>query len=320
MKEPLVSVCMITYNHEAYITQAINGFLMQETNFNCELVIGEDCSTDNTRNIVMEFHEKYPDQIRPLLAKENMGGRKNFVTTLSACRGKYVAVLDGDDYWTDPYKLQKQVDFLEAHPDYTICFHSVMIISEDGNHEPILYYPLGRKDTYHIEDLFEQNFIAACSTFFRRGLFGDFPAWFYLTPVGDWSLHMLNAQHGKIGYIDECMGTYRRHSGAVYSPRSPAEKLKINIDQLKIFRDAFGGRYRDLVDAGLCKYHYSLAIQYFDDGNFQQARTQTRKCIVKSPHNRYVAVSKLLKMVVKVHFPRFWRWCKRTYQRGTDIG
>lgn len=229
---------------------------------------------------------------------------------MEACSGKYIAFCEGDDYWTCPNKLQRQIDFLDDHPDYSICFHSVMIISEDEPHEPIMYCPPGRKDTYYFEDLFEGNFIPACSVVYRNRLFDQFPSWYDRMPVGDWPLHMLNAQHGKIGYIDECMSVYRKHSGGMSSSLSPDERLKVVIDVLVVLRDAFGKRYRNLVYAGLCKYHCRSAINCSNDGNFRRAREHERKCLVKIFYNRYVPVSNLLKMVLKVHFPYFWRWCK----------
>ena len=118
VKEPLVSVKMLTYNHELYIGQAIQGVLQQKTNFPFELVIGEDCSTDSTREIVFDYQKKYPDIIMVITSDKNVGANKNSKRTTKACRGKYIAFCEGDDYWTDPYKLHKQVDFLEANPDY----------------------------------------------------------------------------------------------------------------------------------------------------------------------------------------------------------
>mgnify|MGYP001248218371 CR=1 FL=1 len=118
-QQPLVSVHMITYNHEKYIAQAIEGVLMQKTNFLFELVIGEDCSTDSTRVICKEYADRYPNIIKLLPdAGKNLGMMENAIRTTMACTGKYIALCEGDDYWTDPYKLQKQVDFLEAHNDY----------------------------------------------------------------------------------------------------------------------------------------------------------------------------------------------------------
>ncbi len=117
MREPLVSVDMITYNHAPYIAQAIEGVLQQKTNFPFELVIGEDCSTDGTREIVIEYKKKYPDIIRPVMSDKNVGAKENSYRTMKACNGKYIAYCEGDDYWHRPDKLQKQVDYMESHPE-----------------------------------------------------------------------------------------------------------------------------------------------------------------------------------------------------------
>lgn len=118
MENPVVSVCMITYNHEKFISEAIEGVLMQKTDFPIELIIGEDCSTDNTRKIVKEYEKKYPEIIVAQYPQTNLGMIKNFASVLQSARGKYIALCEGDDYWTDPFKLQKQVDFLELNHDY----------------------------------------------------------------------------------------------------------------------------------------------------------------------------------------------------------
>ncbi|MBN2466214.1 glycosyltransferase [candidate division WOR-3 bacterium] len=116
-KDPLVSVHMLTYNHEPYIAQAIEGVLMQETDFPFELVIGEDCSTDRTREIVLAFQKKHPETVRVITSERNVGPSANELRTDKACRGKYLAYCEGDDYWHHPLKLQKQTDYLEAHPE-----------------------------------------------------------------------------------------------------------------------------------------------------------------------------------------------------------
>ncbi len=124
MKEPLVSVMMITYNHAPFITKAIQGALQQKVNFPFELVIGEDCSTDGTREIVLEYQKKFPDIIRVITSDKNVGAKKNANRTGKACRGKYIAFCEGDDYWHHPYKLQKQTDYLESHPECGLTYSS----------------------------------------------------------------------------------------------------------------------------------------------------------------------------------------------------
>ena len=127
-----VSVFMITYNHEKYIAEALDSILMQKTDFDFDIVIGEDCSTDATRRIVLEYSRKYPDKIKLLLHNVNVGFISNMMYVLEACTGKYVAMCEGDDYWTDPFKLQKQVDFLEANNEYMLATHGYRIV-KDGN-------------------------------------------------------------------------------------------------------------------------------------------------------------------------------------------
>ena len=135
--EPLVSICCITYNHRDFIRDALDGFLSQRTDFPYEILINDDASTDGTADIIREYEQKYPEKIRALLQTENQyskgitnpSGAFNFPRV----RGRYVAMCEGDDYWTDPEKLQKQVDYMEAHPDCSLCFHSARIITVDGS-------------------------------------------------------------------------------------------------------------------------------------------------------------------------------------------
>lgn len=129
---PMVSIFIVTYNHEKYIAQALDSAMMQKTNFDFEIIIGEDCSSDSTKSIIQEYKSKYPEIIRVFYQEKNVGRERNtYEFTLPKCRGKYIAYLEGDDYWTDPFKLQKQIDFLEANPDYVVCFHRCKIYDQE---------------------------------------------------------------------------------------------------------------------------------------------------------------------------------------------
>lgn len=131
-----LSVLFITYNHAPYIRQSLDGILMQETNFDYEIVVGEDCSTDSTREILDEYKEKYPDKFVLLYREKNFGRpTMNVYDTGMHCKGEYIAFLEGDDYWTDSHKLQKQVDFLEANPEYMGCTHTCEVVDAQGNPE-----------------------------------------------------------------------------------------------------------------------------------------------------------------------------------------
>lgn len=246
-----VSVSLITYNHENFVQQAIRSVLNQEVSFDYEIVIGEDCSTDRTREIVLEFQKRYPGKIRLLERESNVGMQENFRTTLEACTGEYVALLDGDDYWTSTCKLQRQVDFLDSNKQCAMCFHSVVSMPYPEG-EPTLIFPERkyRDKRCTTEDLLVENFIPTCSVMFRRGLFGNLPDWVSTLGFSDWPLHVLNAEAGAIGYLSEIMGVYRIHSGGAWSGRASNRR---NADILRFYEG---------IDAQLnFKYHNLIKRQ-----------------------------------------------------------
>jgi len=244
-----VSVAIFAYNHERFIRQAIDSALMQQVDFDYEIVIGEDCSMDDTRAIVADYQKRFPRRICLLLSEKNLGGRKNLTRTLRNCQGEYVALLDGDDYWTSPYKLQKQVDFLDSHPECAICFHEVTVFDEDGSGGPRNYCRADQKKISTLEDLLSKNFIPTCSVMYRNGLVNELPDWYYAVPVGDWPFHILVAQHGNIGYIDEVMGAYRKHPGGVLSRLDRGELFLQDLEVLRQINAGLNFRYEDRIRA-----------------------------------------------------------------------
>ena len=164
---PKLSVVMITYRHEAYIAKAIESVLIQNVDFPVELVIGEDCSPDGTRAIVRHYADKYPAVIRPLLPQNNVGMMNNFIATLEATRGEYVALLEGDDYWTDPEKLSKQVTYLEENPPCALCHHRVFYLKDEMLTKEFPKTHL-RKERIPGSELAYGNFIQTCAVVFRR--------------------------------------------------------------------------------------------------------------------------------------------------------
>jgi glycosyltransferase involved in cell wall biosynthesis len=203
-----LSVMVITYNHEAFIAQALESILAQRVNFDYEIVVGEDCSTDGTRDILMDFHLRYPERIVPLLRKQNLGAMRNLDATIAACRGQYLALLEGDDYWSCEHKLQRQVDFLDAHLDSAICCHRVRFLNQTGFAEEDVF-PSLPAGAYTIEDLLKGNFVMTCSTVLRRNLIPPLPRWFAEMKLGDWPLFALVARHGTVDLMDEIMAVYR---------------------------------------------------------------------------------------------------------------
>ena len=196
---------------------------------------------------------------------------------LQACRGQYVALLDGDDYWTDVKKLQKQVDFLDSHPDFAICCHNVTVFYDDGSKAPANLIPPDQPSVLTIEQLFFVNFIPTCSAVFRRGLFGELPDWFYTLKIGDWPLHILNAHHGKIGYINEVMAAYRVHQAGVWTSLSGITQRRELIKMLDHLDGYLAYQYQKQVRAAKAGLHHEIAQICYDGGDLTQGRKELAK-------------------------------------------
>jgi glycosyltransferase involved in cell wall biosynthesis len=281
-EHPLVSVLMITFNQEKFIAQAIESVLMQHVNFNYEIVIGEDCSTDQTRDIVLEYQEKNSDSIKLLLQDKNVGMHNNFIDTFYSCRGKYIALLEGDDYWTDPHKLQKQVDFLEDNPDFAICFHNMQIIYEDEPHMHRISN-VKQKGITDIKTLALGNYIYTASCIFRKN-FSEMPDWFNQCPVGDYPLHLLNAQYGKIKFINELMGVYRVHKGGVWGNTNVFHQREQWVKMIELIRDKFNNDTKKNLNKSLCNNSFKLAKYYLRSNNYEKYNFFLKKIINNNPN------------------------------------
>lgn len=230
-QKDLVSVVMITYNHEKFIREAIEGVLMQQCNYPIELIIADDCLPDNTK-VVVESFKSHPNYhwIKYTKHIENKGMMPNFMWAMEQAQCKYIALCEGDDYWTDPYKLQKQVDFLEANPEYVLCFHPVKVLQLDGQFIPdpieerflkITNFPIQKKDLLNIG-----NFIHTPSVVFRN-VIHELPEMFQLSPVGDYLLYIILGDYGFFKRLNDEMAVYRKGVG-IYSTLSNREmNLKI---------------------------------------------------------------------------------------------
>ena len=272
---PKVSVLMVTYNHERYIAQAVESALMQQVTFPIEIVVGEDCSTDRTREILLDLQRAHPETIRPLLHERNLGGTANFAVTFAACRGDHIAMLEGDDYWTHPQKLQRQIDALEAHPGWAMCFHITRRVYEDGSRQPELVPPDWTKTETTIDDLFKGNFLNTCSLVFRNRLFGPLPEWHQQITPGDWVLSLLNAHHGLIGYLPEVMADYRIHPQGMWSQKGRAEQLREILKMLTFVDHHFQGKYRDQIDA----YRLNLVTSLVAEAEFYKGHIPEPECL-----------------------------------------
>lgn len=221
--EIMVSIICDCYNHEKYIRACLDGFVMQECNFSFEVLIHDDASTDNSVAIIKEYEEKYPDIIKPIYQKENKYSSEENVWLdyqFPRATGKYIAICEGDDYWIDPLKLQKQVDFLESHEDYVLCYHKVQELYPDGN---IIEDSFNKEDTEKdvtLQYLAEQsNIIHTPSIVFRKKT-PILPLELANLPAGDYPLNMYLLQYGKGRYFPQEMAIYRRHEASVWSLKS----------------------------------------------------------------------------------------------------
>jgi glycosyltransferase involved in cell wall biosynthesis len=297
-----LSVLVMTYNHARFIGQALDSVLAQRTDFTFEILISEDCSTDGTRETVTAYAESHPNRIRPLLSTANLRSNAIVSRGIAAARGTYLAFLDGDDYWTDSGKLQKQVDFLRAHPQCPMCFHNARVVYEDGCRPPYLWTPVGQSRFSTFEDIWMGNFIPMCSTVFRRAAIADVPAWYeHMFPITDWPLHILAARQGPLGYLDDVMGVYRQHGGGLYSVYSEEQKQLKTLEFYRTMNANLGYRHDRLIRAATSKYFFEWAAEHERRGEIEAAKRCFRTCLQARPISRHVPLLQLLKVGTRLH-------------------
>ncbi|HCR53064.1 MAG TPA: hypothetical protein DIW27_01515 [Cytophagales bacterium] len=291
----LVSVCVITYNHEKYIRQALESILAQTTSFPIEILIGEDCSTDGTRKIILEFEKRYPERIRAILSKVNMGANRNLIRTLEDCKGKYIAVLEGDDYWLSPLKLQKQVDFLESHPECTICFHPVEVFFQEIGMKRGVWPDYNVDEITTLTDLIKNNYIPTCSVMYRNIQINKIPDMYYDLKSGDWPLHVMYAQLGNIGYLADVMALYRYHSTGVFSRLNFVQKLKTALMAREFVYSQIPDVPKKELGVVIINNYFHIANLYCDQNNISKAREYLRRSLsylayfIYFPDKLYVA-------------------------------
>ena len=239
MNTPLLSVCLITYNHKDYISEAIEGVLMQKINFKIELIIADDCSTDGTIDIINKYRKENPTLIRIIQQEINVGPANNWLVLMNSPNTKteYISYFEGDDYWTDPLKLQKQVDFLEGNPDFGICFHRANLLKNDEfSLHPIP--SLFEKESFKYIQLLEHyNFITTASVVFRKPEKFIFPTWFTKIPYGDMGLYKLVSKEMKIKCLKDNMSVYRIHEKGIWSGLTQLEEEKNYLSFYNIMFD-----------------------------------------------------------------------------------
>jgi glycosyltransferase involved in cell wall biosynthesis len=294
-----VSVLVMTYNHAPFIRQALDSVLMQRTSFGYEVLVSEDCSTDGTREIVGDYQRRFPEKIRLIVSDRNLHSNAVVSRGIRASRGEFIALLDGDDYWTDPGKLQAQVDFLDAHADCSACFHDATAVYHDGSRPPRGWVRTGQKPFMTVEDIWRGNPLTLCSTMFRNRLY-ELPAWYDRMPLTDWPLHILNAEHGRIGYMDRAMAVYRIHSGGEYSGLDELARFETQFRFYTDMNRAMGYRCDALARNGLFSYFLEWAEEFAKRGDRRKAWFCARKCFSGRPllRSRYKRLFRVVRWVV----------------------
>ena len=222
---PRVSVCVITYRHERFIEQAIRSVLAQETSFPVEIVVGEDASPDRTPAILRRLDQEFPGRLTLLLREGNLGMHLNLRDTFARCRGEFVAFLEGDDYWTDSHKLQRQVEALDLHPAWSGCFHQAEYVTSKG--KPLgQRHPPTRLEPITFDDLCKRNLVQTCSLMVRTASVPQIPDWVEQLAIGDWAICLIATTSGPLGMLPQCMGCYRVHPGGVWTSQSHRSRFE----------------------------------------------------------------------------------------------
>jgi glycosyltransferase involved in cell wall biosynthesis len=269
-----VSVCVVTFNHEKFVAQMLDSLLMQQTNFPFEIIVGDDCSKDNTTAILKEYQSRFPEKIRLLLHEKNMGlnGKYNALSTFAVAKGEYTAQFDGDDYLISPHKLQKQVDQLDANPHYTASYHNAKVIFDDHSAPPYLVNTVHKPEIV-VEDLIQEDelcYVATSSLMFRTKDFAAHPdpEWTNLSTSGDIPRNIMLASRGPIGYINEVMSVYRKNRGGAsfVDNHESADFLFNRIQLYSNINKHFDYRYDTTLRKLLSTYYYKLLFssQYQD--------------------------------------------------------
>lgn len=272
MSEILVSVCCSTFNHEKFIVKALDGFLMQKTNFKVEILINDDCSQDNTVSILKYYNKLYPGFFDITFQSENQfsKGIKPFAQMLfPRVQGKYIALCEGDDFWTDPNKLQKQIDFLENNQDYSFCFHKCKIVDEnDIEFVSETFDHLEGKD-YVGSELLEKWSIPTASVMFRTAYLHQIiaraktPGYLY----GDTPMFLTLLENGKARCLTDNMSAYRIHSGGISRIKSKKHNIALYTHYQTLKKD-FNGKYGKIMAKNIGGYAFGLSVFLLKKGHF----------------------------------------------------
>lgn len=311
---PLVSVLMITMEHEAYIPQAIESILAQKCDFPIELIVGEDCSQDRTRDICLDYQRRFPEKIRLVVSDENVGMHNNLFRIWSRARGKYLAMCDGDDYWKDENKLTKQVALMEQHPDYSMCgTYAERITPGEGASwmKTGEIRPASIKDTYGIQDLIPDYTFHFSSILLKKECV-EFPRWFADMYCGDRTIYLLCAEKGPVGLIPEVTSVYRMHEGGVWVPVDQLNKAQKGIVLFEHLDRYFGYKYKGIIRQTLGTIIWSYMAESLDANDLVAAKKLFRRSFgYQFPKINMSKWRDMCVVMFRLYFPSFYSRFKR---------
>lgn len=313
MHVPLVSISCTSYNHENYIADAIESFLKQKTNFKFEILIHDDASTDRTAEIIKYYEELYPDLIKPIYQTENQYSKGICVedSNLKRAKGKYIAVCEGDDYWLDSYKLQKQVDYMESHPECSLCVHGGHVVNASDKRIQHYNRPTKGSKFFTVEEVIEGGggLFLTNSMFYRIEYSNDMPRFFEVAPVGDYPLAIHLSLVGSVYYIDEYMSAYRVGDRSSWTGKNFA-----NVERTKRHYEKIFAMLDELNHYTNYQYEYSIEkrkshdemFMLFQQGNFKEIKHGKCKQLYKELHTK-----KKLILYLDQYIPLFSRFLRK---------
>lgn len=325
----MVSICCITYNQEKYIKDAIESFLMQKADFKYEIIIRDDASTDNTAKIIREYEKNYPDIIKPIYEKENeySKGIEPFHKTFKKAMGKYIALCEGDDYWIDDYKLQKQIDYMEKNEKCTFCFHNAKILYINknktetyiDNKAPYKRYlkSTGIYTADNIHLIRCNASIPTASFMFRKKHTENLPKFYFEGMCSDMPLKLIMTSYGYAYYMNEVMSVYRKETGISVTDgwlnkQTTDEQIQKRTDNMIYIINEFDKFTNYKYTEGL-----KLSIKYYELQNLMLQNKN--KEILKSDYRKYYKIQtsdKLcLKLLIKAYVPKLYEKCKKIKNR-----
>ena len=309
-KEIMVSIICNAFNHENYIRDALEGFVMQKTNFEFEVLIHDDASTDKTADIIREYEAKYPDLIKPIYQTENQYSKGNGMVgkiQLERAKGKYISYCEGDDYWTDPLKLQKQYDALEAHPEVDICAHGGMRVNAETKESMGYVKPSDKDCILEMEQVIlgGGGYVVTNSLMYRREIIFDEPEFRKFLKL-DYTLQMYGAMRGGMLYLAECMSAYRIMSKGSWNERNSNNKdrMKAHTEKvnkcLGILKEETGMKYDEIINKKILSNEFDLLLKFEINKTIKEKKYRFIYKNLKFKDRLYINISLYVPWILKI--------------------